>query len=119
MRVRCDGMLTDAGNRDAVLKATIKDSIAVGFDDFRQMNRAQRQELVRGVRVVYIYHDVVDKMGESSGKVLSACDTAINELTQMMHTLVNELSVATVCIAADHGFIYMQSPLEEYDKTDR
>ena len=119
MRVRCDDMPTDAGNRDAVLKAAISDSVAVAFDDFRQMNRAQRQELVRGMRVVYIYHDVVDKAGESGGKVFSACDTAINELTQMMRTLVNELSAATVYITADHGFIYTQSPLEEYDKTDR
>ena len=119
MKVRCDGMNTDAGNRDVVLKATIADSIAVGFDAFRQMNRAQRQELVKGMRVVYIYHDMIDAAGESGGKVLTACETAMNEIVQMMRILVNELSAASVYITADHGFIYTGSPLEEYDKTDR
>ena len=119
MKVRCDGMNTDAGNRDAVLKAAVSDSLAVGFDTFRQMNRAQRQELVKGMRVVYIYHDVIDAVGESGGRVLAACETAMNEIVQMMRILVNELSAASVFITADHGFIYTGSPLEEYDKTDR
>jgi len=119
MRMRCDGLATDAASRDAVLKATVSDSLAVGFDDFRQMNRAQRQELVKGMRVVYIYHDVIDKAGESGSKVFSACETAMNELSQMMRILVNELSAANVYITADHGFIHTQSPMREYEKTDR
>lgn len=119
MKVACDGMSTDAGNRDAVLKATIADSVAVGFDAFRQMNRAQRQETVKSMRVVYIYHYVIDATGESGGKVLSACETAMNEIVQMMRILVNELSAASVYITADHGFIYTRSALQEYDKTDR
>ena len=119
MKVTCDGMSTEAPNRDAVLKARAADSLAVPFDDFRQMNRAQRQELVKGMKAVYIYHDVIDKAGESGGKVLSACETAVGDIAQMMRILVNELSAASVFITADHGFISTQSPLEEYDKTDR
>ena len=69
MKVRCDGMSTEAANRDAVLKAAVADSVVIDFDVFRQMNRAQRQELVKGARVVYIYHDVIDAAGESGGKV--------------------------------------------------
>ena len=119
LKLRCDGMGTDAPNREAVLRATIADSVAVDFDAFRQMNRAQRQELVRGMRVVYIYHDVVDSSGEGGGKVLAACETAIREIALMMRILVNELSAATVYITSDHGFLYTRSPLAEYDKTDR
>lgn len=117
--VRCDGLSTDAGNREAVLKARRNDSAAVTFDVFRQMNRAQRQEFARNAKVIYIYHDVIDACGESGGKVLSACETAIQELILMMRILVNELSAATVYITADHGFLYTQSPLDEYEKTDR
>ncbi len=119
LRVRCDGMPTDAPNREAVLKARRNESIAVTFDVFRQMNRAQRQELAKNAKVVYIYHDVIDACGESGGRVLAACDTAMQNLILMLRILVNELSAATVYITADHGFLYTQSPLDEYEKTDR
>lgn len=119
MSITCDGMATDAQNRETVLKAANSKSVAVDFEKFRQMTRAQRQELVRPASVIYIYHDVIDKTGEAGGKVLSACDQTINELAQMMKILVNEMSASSVYITADHGFIYTRSPLDEYEKTDK
>ena len=62
---------------------------------------------------------MIDACGESGGRVLAACDTAMQDLILMLRILVNELSVATVYITADHGFLYTQSPLDEYEKTDR
>jgi len=119
LRIRCDGLSTEAPDREAVLKAQKRDSAAVGFDAFRQMNRAQRQELARSAKIIYIYHDVIDASGESGGKVPTACETAMNDLIQITRTLVNELSASTILITADHGFLYTQSPLDEYEKTDR
>lgn len=119
LKIACDGMSTEASNRETVLKAANEKSVAVDFETFRQMTRAQRQELVKPASVIYIYHDVIDKTGEAGGKVLPACDQAINELAQMMKILVNEMSASSVYITADHGFIYTRSPLEEYEKTDK
>ena len=119
LHVRCDGFSTDVPDREIVLKAWKRDSAAVRFDAFRQMNRSQRQELVRGSKIIYIYHDAIDACGESGGKVPAACETAMNDLIQIMRILVNELSASTILITADHGFLYTQSPLDEYEKTDR
>ena len=119
LKITCDGMPTEASNREAVLKAANEKSVAVDFEAFRQMTRAQRQELVKPASVIYIFHDVIDKTGEAGGKVLPACDQAINELAQMMKILVNEISASSVYITADHGFIYTRSPLDEYEKTDK
>ena len=119
LKITCDGMPTEAPNREAVLKAANEKSVAVGFEAFRQMTRAQRQDLVKPANVIYIYHDVIDKTGEAGGKVLSACDQTISELAQMMKILVNEMSASSVYITADHGFIYTRSPLDEYEKTDK
>lgn len=119
LKITCDGMPTEASNRETVLKAANEKSVAVDFEAFRQMTRAQRQDLVKPANVVYIYHDVIDKVGEAGGKVLPACDQTINELAQMMKILVSEMSASSVYITADHGFIYTRTSLDEYEKTDK
>lgn len=119
LKIRCDGMNTDAPNRENVLRAACDESVAVDYATFRQSIKAQRSELVKGKRVVYIYHDIIDRMGESDGNVFQACETAIQELMQLTRILVSELNAATVLITSDHGFLYTRAPLEEYEKTGK
>lgn len=119
LKIRCDGMSTDASNRGNVLRAACAESIAVDYAEFRQCSKAQRGEMVKGKRVVYIYHDAIDRAGEGDGYVVQACETAIQELTQLVRILTGELNAASVWIVADHGFLYTRSPMEEYEKTGR
>ncbi len=119
LKMRCDGMSTDAPHRETVLRAACPESIAAEYGEFRRLNRAQRSELVKGKKVVYIYHDAIDRAGESNGNVFGACETAMDELTQLMRILSGEMNAAHVLITADHGFIYTRSPLAEYDKTGK
>ena len=119
LKIRCDGMSTDASNRENVLRVACAESIAVDYAEFRQCSKAQRGEMVKGKRVVYIYHDAIDRAGEGDGYVVQACETAIQELTQLVRILTGELNAASVWIVADHGFLYTRSPLEEYEKTGR
>lgn len=116
LKITCDGMNTDAAYRERVLQATCTESVAVDYASFRQCGKAQRGALVKGKKIVYIYHDVIDRAGESDGNVAQACETAVEELIQLMRILVNELSAANVWITSDHGFIYTRSPLAEYEK---
>ena len=112
-------MATDAPSRESVLRKKGSNDAAVKFDVFLRMNRSQRQETVRYAKVVYIYHDVIDTAGESGAKVFAACENTVNEISQMMRILVNELSAANIFITSDHGFLNTSSPLDEYEKTDR
>lgn len=119
LRIACDDLPTEAADRGKVLRAASQNSVAVDFDAFRQMNRSQRQELIRPASVVYLYHDVIDKAGEAGGNVLKACEQAMQELAQMVRILANEISASSIYITSDHGFIYSRSPLDEYEKTDK
>lgn len=119
LKIRCDGLNTDAPNRESVLRAACNESVAVDYAAFRQCGKARRSELVKGKRVVYIYHDAIDREGESDGNVFQACETAIQELTQLTRILTSELNAASVLITADHGFLYTRAPLEEYEKADK
>lgn len=119
LRIRSDGLSTEAGNRGAVLAAACPQSLAIGFKELRLMNRAQRQEALRGAKVVYIYHNSIDSAGENGGNVMKASYEGIGEIVQMARILVNELSATAIYITADHGFLYTRSALEEYEKADK
>lgn len=120
LQILADGMSSDAGNRDKVLKATNSNSVALKYKDIAPMKRAERSALVKGMDVVYIYHDKVDEASHTSDSmVFSACDDAIEEIKNIVRIIRNEFSGTRVYITADHGFLYTYSPLSEDAKVDK
>lgn len=119
-RLLCDGMPTDSAHRQAVLQVKCAESVAIDAKTFQDMSRKERGELIHGMKVVYLYHDVIDNAGEhNESGVFTACETAIRELVQLTTILVNDLSASTVLLTADHGFLYNHAPLTETDKADK
>ncbi len=120
LQILADGMSTDAGNREKVLKSTNNKSVALKYKDILPMKRAERSELVKGMEVVYIYHDRIDEASHTSDRmVFSACDDAIEEIKNMVRIIRNEFGGTRVYITADHGFLYTYSPLSEESKVDK
>lgn len=120
LQILADGMSTDAGNRDKVLKAANINSVALKYKDIAPMKRAERSALVKGMDVVYIYHDKVDEATHTSDSmVFPACDDAIEEIKNIVRIIRNEFSGTRVYITADHGFLYTYSPLSEDSKVDK
>ena len=120
LAVLADGQPTDAGYRDAVLKAANPRSAALKYETIIGLKRLERQALVKGMDVVYIYHDKVDEASHiSDSAVFPACDEAIAEIKNLIRIIVNEFGGTSVTVTADHGFLYTYSPLKEDDKVDR
>lgn len=120
LQILADGMSTEAGNRDRVLKAANSNSVALKYTDIAPMKRAERSALVKGMDVVYIYHDKVDEASHTSDSmVFPACDDAIEEIKNIVRIIRNEFSGTRVYITADHGFLYTYSPLSEDAKVDK
>ena len=118
--VMADGMSTASLNRDAVLKNANPASVALQYKNIIGMKRADRSVLVKGMDVVYIYHDSIDEASHhSDSAVFGACDKAITELKNMVRIIVNEFSGTRIFITSDHGFLYTYSPLREDDKADK
>ena len=116
LAVLADGQSTEAGNRDKLLKAADPASVALKYRDIIDMKRVERQALIKGMNVVYIYHDTIDEAGHQESSVFSACDVAIEELKNMVRIIANEWGGANIIITADHGFLYTYSPLTEDNK---
>ena len=119
LAVLADGQSTEAPNRDKLLKAADPASVALKYKDIIGMKRADRQALIKGMNVVYIYHDTIDEAGHLESSIFSACDTAIEELKNMVRIIANEWGGANIIITSDHGFLYTHSPLTEDDKVDK
>lgn len=121
LAVLADGQSTDANNRDKLLKYENSDSIALKYADLLGpgINRAQRQSLVRGMDVVYIYHDTIDEAGHLERDIFGACDDAITEVKNLVRVITNEFGGTNILITSDHGFLYTNSPLAEDSKVDK
>ena len=120
LTVLADGQSTASTNRDKVLKAANPASVALQYKNIIGMKRAERSALVKGMDVVYIYHDTIDEASHTSDTaVFTACEKAVSELKNMVRIIVNEFGGTNILITADHGFLYTYSPLTEDNKADK
>ncbi len=93
MGVLADGQPTDAQYRDGILKKVNPASVALKYKDIIKMKRAERSALVKGMDVVYIYHDKIDETSHTDeALVFDSCSDAISELKNMVRIIVNEFS---------------------------
>lgn len=120
LTVFADAQSTASPNRDKVLKNENPSSVALQYKNIIGMKRAERSALVKGMDVVYLYHDTIDDASHTSDtSVFPACDKAISELKNLVRIIVNEFGGTRIMITADHGFLYTYSPLTEDDKVDK
>lgn len=120
LSVIADGQPTDSQYRDRLLKIENYKSVALKYRDIIEMKRAERQELVKGMEVVYIYHDKIDETAHTSEKdVFTACEDAIEEIKNTIQIICNDFGGTRILITSDHGFLYTAKPLAEADKVDK
>ncbi len=104
--------------RGAVLEAV--EGIVCKADQLVAMKKEQGREFVAGKRVVYMYHNVVDAIGDTAAtenKTFQGVRTAIEELAALVTYIINNLNGNYVVITADHGFLFTESPPGQPDKT--
>lgn len=106
-------------NRKKIIESKVAESIAVHFQDVLAMNKAGRRETFKGKKLIYIYHDTIDAMGDKASTevyTFNAVETSLNQLYELVKIIRDDLSGTNVFITADHGFLYQRDELEESDK---
>ncbi len=94
--------------------------MAIKTEDLMGLGKDKGRELVREHRLIYVYHDRIDMIGDkqaSESKTFEAAAQAVQELSQVLGFIINSLNGSTVLVTADHGFIYQESALDEADKS--
>lgn len=106
-------------NRKKIIESKVAESIAVHFQDVLAMNKAGRRETFKGKKLIYIYHDTIDAMGDKASTevyTFNAVETSLNQLYDLVKIIRDDLSGTNVFITADHGFLYQRDELGESDK---
>lgn len=104
-------------NRGKILATRVPASQVVRAKDLLAMNQADSRALLRDNEVVYVYHNLIDKTGDTRDteeRVFSAAEETLSELIRLVKKLTNA-NASNLLITADHGFIYQNHPLQESD----
>lgn len=104
--------------RGAILEGV--EGMACKADELVAMKKEQGREFVAGKRVVYIYHNVVDAIGDAAAteeKTFQGVRKAIEELAALVTYIINNLNGNHILITADHGFLFTESSPGQPDKT--
>jgi uncharacterized protein (TIGR02687 family) len=120
--VLVDGMSSvGIENRGKILQKECLDSIAVNSEEIIKSHREEARELIKGKKVVYVYHDKIDSTGDKrtlEDDVFKAAQETIEELEELVKKLTISLNATNIIVTADHGFIYRRDEMENVDKLD-
>ncbi len=106
-------------NRTKILQAGLDggSGLALRAEDLMKMNKGECRALVRDHDVVYVYHNLIDKVGDerdSEERVFEAADETLQDLMKIIKKLT-AANASNLLVTADHGFIYQNRPLDESD----
>lgn len=105
-------------NRIKILDQAIKQrATALRAEELMSLNKDDCRALVRDHDVVYIYHNLIDKTGDSRDseeRVFDAVENTLQELVKVIKKLASA-NASNLLLTSDHGFIYQNRVLEESD----
>ncbi len=116
--VLVDGKSSIASERDGILQSV--GGLACKSDDLMAKKKDEGREFIKDKRVVYIYHNTVDAVGDDAkteAKTFEAVRRAIDELAALVGYIVNNLNGNYIVVTADHGFMFMETARVESDKS--
>lgn len=117
--VLVDGKSSIASERDAILQTV--GGLACKCEELMAKRKDEGREFVKDKRVVYIYHNTVDAVGDvggTEGHTFGAVRRAIDELAALVGHIVNNLNGHHIVVTADHGFLFTETARVETDKSE-
>lgn len=108
---------TGSSNRSRILAKAVAASTVVLAKDVLAMGKDESRALVRDHDVVYVYHNLIDKTGDTRDteeRVFGAAEETLEELLRLIKKLANA-NASNLLVTADHGFIYQSHPLQDSD----
>ena len=117
--VLIDGKKTSStSDRAKILQSEVPESLVIMYDELvTKYKKAEWKNLFLGKKLIYIYHDNVDKIGEKNpDSVAEAGEKAIEQLYGLVESLHKTFSSVNVFITSDHGFFYKRGEIKKINK---
>ena len=122
LAVNIDGRsATGTENRDRIMKIQFDGKgVAIQAEHFLALNsKTEGRALMKENDVIYIFHNVIDKIGDSAAtesKTLDAVEQAFEELMQIIKKVV-AMNGSNMLLTADHGFLFQLDDVHDGDAT--
>jgi uncharacterized protein (TIGR02687 family) len=104
--------------RDILAAAAGGRSTALTSEAFLEMNTAtEARALIRDHTVVYVYHNVIDAVGDklaTEAQTTGAVEEALESLLKLIKKVANA-NGTHVLVTADHGFLFQQNEVADED----
>jgi uncharacterized protein (TIGR02687 family) len=116
--IRVDGLPCGSLEQRGKILESVQ-GVAVKADTFMSMKKDEGRAFIKPYRVVYVYHNQVDAVGDSAStedRTFHAVRQTIQELGDLVGKIVNSLNGNHLLITADHGFLFQETPPGESDK---
>ncbi len=82
------------------------------------LKKEDGRKLIADQKVVYIFHNTIDSVGESNeARTFQAVRQSIEELSAVVNYVVNSLNGNYVLVTADHGFLFSETYPDETAKS--
>ncbi len=114
-----DAQVAAAPEREKILRQREPAGICVKGEELLAMTTRAGRKLVKDSRVVYIYHNRIDAIGDKQAteeRTFEAVAVAIQELKRLVEFIHGCLNGSRILITADHGFLFQMGDLATTDK---
>jgi uncharacterized protein (TIGR02687 family) len=115
-----DKPATNTKMRNDLLVTFNNNSLAITEEDVNSLTTSQLKDLFKGKNLIFIYQNIIDKIGDdnvSEGNVFNAVEQCLGSLEKIIKKLGSS-NITNIIITSDHGFIYIDSKIEEHLKID-
>lgn len=112
--------ISGLSSRQKALEKETKAALAVHAKQLTHMNRSNLRQTFKGKKLIYIFHDIIDAVGDNQkteDSVFQATDETIDDLHHLISRLTTEVSINHFLITSDHGYIYNREKLKTMEKT--
>jgi uncharacterized protein (TIGR02687 family) len=106
---------TISTNREAILKSAEPSSATLDYADVMKFNHETGRDYFKNNRIVYIYHDWIDSIGDkkrTEHETFDASTKAVEDIKRLTQKLYG-WNVYHVLVTSDHGFLYNYNELTE------
>jgi hypothetical protein len=106
---------TVSTNRESILRNAQPESATIDFSEVMKFDRDSGREFFSNNRVVYVYHDWIDAIGDkkrTEHQTFEATSKAVEDIKRLIKKLYG-WNVYYIMVTADHGFLFNYNELPE------
>lgn len=115
---RIGGKTTVSTNRAAILQSVEPESATLSFIEAMSFDSKKGREFFRDNRIVYIYHDWIDAIGDQRStqhETFEATTKAVQDIKALLGKL-GTWNIRHARVTSDHGFLYNHTEIKTHNR---